>query len=73
MEKIQGGLSGCVRCPECLQAPGMTIVKSAFNDEDLVSLQCGAYVAYGEHLEQAVKHWNIFITYMLAARSGKAA
>lgn len=55
-------LEGCLRCHECRLVPNVT-----FEDSGDVELRCEkhGHVARGEDLEQAVKHWNIYIHFQL--------
>jgi hypothetical protein len=69
------GMDGCKRCPDCLKVPTTSIIESAFDNRPVAELRCElhGHVAQGDTVEQAVHHWNIYVTFVENTRIGKVA
>ena len=63
MELIIEGMNGCMRCPSCHLLPLIHV-----DHKTGIWLQCErhGHIANGITLEQAVKHWNHYVSFLFS-------
>lgn len=59
-------MAGCERCPICHLVPMVRLEPSAYDGTEKVFLRCEqhGHVASGANLDEAVKHWNIYLEFI---------
>jgi len=73
MENLPKTLDGCFRCPTCINIlPEVKMEPNVINpetDDFVITCELHGHKAQGDTLEMAVKHWNIYVAFVLEQKA----